>query len=490
MVQLEPEAKIPRQSAAPTLLERLWSPIDIASLVVFRMAFGLLMLWEVWRYFDMGWIKRYYIDPQFFFTYFGFDWVRPWPGDGMYIHFAAMGLFAIFIAIGFLYRLSATLFFLGFTYVFLLDKTNYLNHFYLISLISFLMIFMPAHRAFSIDARLRPSLRADTVPAWTRGLLLFQLAVPYLYGGIAKINADWLAGEPLTTWLSGDDWFQSLSKIFKPEAIIFVLSFGGMMYDLCIVPLLLWKRTRFFAVIWTLAFHLINSQMFSIGVFPWFMIAATTLFLEPDWPRRLFAWFNSSTGGATLERDREGVLSLKASRPVALGRGQLAVNGALAIYVAVQVLVPLRHHLYPGPVVWTEEGHRFSWRMKLRDKEANVRFIAYSPITGKSWTVSHRKYLTSRQRQKMPIRPDMIHQFSRFLAEKIEEQGKGPVEIRVEAMVSVNGKEMCPMIDSTIDLSREPITLAPARWILMPRENLMQGTAMADAEGEEVRSEE
>ena len=484
------EAINPARDLSPSPLERLWAPIDIASLVVFRIAFGLLMLWEVCRYFDAGWIKRYYIEPQFFFTYFGFDWVRPWPGDGMYFHFAALGVFALFIAIGFLYRISALLFFLGFTYVFLLDKTNYLNHFYLISLISFLMIFMPAHRAFSIDAWLRPSLASNTVPAWTRGLLLFQLAMPYIFGGIAKINPDWLAGEPLATWLSGEGWFKALAKIFKPEAIIFALCYGGMIYDLFIVPLLLWKRTRIFAVIWTITFHLINSQIFSIGVFPWFMIAATTLFLRPDWPRRLVARFGKSKGDAGNPAGLGCDLPLVRPLPVVVTRSHRAVTLALGIYVAVQILVPLRHHLYPGPVMWTEEGHRFSWRMKLRDKESKVRFIAYSPATGRMWDVNYRKFLTPRQRQKMPIRPDMIHQFSRFLAEKIESQGEGLVEIRVEAMVSVNGKEMCPMIDSTIDLSREPITLAPAQWILMPGENLQQGAAMADADGEEVRSVE
>jgi vitamin K-dependent gamma-carboxylase len=156
------------RQVAKRFVTRLFAPVDIASLVYFRVAFGAIMLWEVWRYFDHGWIKRYYIDPLFHFKYYGFDWVRPWPGDGMYLHFYVLGALAICVAVGLFYRVSTTLFFLGFTYIFLLDKTNYLNHFYLISLISLIMIFVPAHKAFSLDALLRPKIRSDSAPTWAR----------------------------------------------------------------------------------------------------------------------------------------------------------------------------------------------------------------------------------------------------------------------------------------------------------------------------------
>ncbi|MHC4108371.1 MAG: HTTM domain-containing protein, partial [Planctomycetota bacterium] len=160
---------------ARELISRLFDPVDIASLVLFRIMFGAIMLWEVWRYFDHGWIRRYYIEPVFHFKYYGFGWVKAWPGDGMYWHFVAMGLLAAFILSGFLYRLSTALFFLAFTYVYLLDQARYLNHFYLVSLISFLMIFVPAHRALSIDAWLRPGIRRDITPAWSIWILRAQM---------------------------------------------------------------------------------------------------------------------------------------------------------------------------------------------------------------------------------------------------------------------------------------------------------------------------
>ena len=123
-----------------SLATRLFQPVDVASLAVFRMMFGAILFWEVWRYFDNDWIRRYYIDTEFFFKYFGFSWVQPWPGDWMYVHFVAVGVSALCVMLGLFYRISSLLLFLGFTYWFLLDQARYLNHFYLTSLLCFLMI--------------------------------------------------------------------------------------------------------------------------------------------------------------------------------------------------------------------------------------------------------------------------------------------------------------------------------------------------------------
>ncbi len=139
-------------AASRTLIERLFEPVDAGLLVFFRIAFGLLMAWEASRYltsrFHAGdWIERLYLRPEVLFKYYGFEWVAPWPGDGMYYHFWGLGILGLLIAAGCFYRVAMALFFVGFTYIFLQDQAAYLNHFYLISLISFLMIFLPLNRA-------------------------------------------------------------------------------------------------------------------------------------------------------------------------------------------------------------------------------------------------------------------------------------------------------------------------------------------------------
>jgi vitamin K-dependent gamma-carboxylase len=266
---------------------RLLEPVDISFLVFFRVVFGGIMLWEVYRYFTHGWISRYYIEPTVYFTYYGFSWIKPWPGEGMYIHFFVLGVLAACILTGFLYRIAATLFFLGFSYVFLLDQTRYLNHFYLVSLISFLLIFLPAHRALSIDALLRPKLRSKTTPAWTLWLLRTQVGIAYFFGGVAKLNSDWFHGEPMRTWLFPLTKLPLFGPLFQKEWVVYNFVFGGLLLDLFVVPLLLWRRTRPYAFLAAVLFNLLNAIIFQIGIFPWFMLGATLIFFPPDLMRRI-----------------------------------------------------------------------------------------------------------------------------------------------------------------------------------------------------------
>jgi hypothetical protein len=151
-------------NAQQTFLRRLcaavFKPVDISFLIFFRILFGGIMLWEVCRYFTHDWITRYYVDPVVTFTYYGFSLGEALAGRGMYFHFFVLGLAAACVMAGFLYRIAAPVFFLAFTYSFLLDQTRYLNHLYLVCLISFLMCFLPAERAGSVDALLRPGIRS------------------------------------------------------------------------------------------------------------------------------------------------------------------------------------------------------------------------------------------------------------------------------------------------------------------------------------------
>ncbi len=441
------------------IAKRLFAPIDVASIVVFRVAFGLIALWEVGRYFDNRWIKSFYIDPKFYFAYPGFEWVQPWPGDGMHYHFLALAIVAALITVGLFYRIATVLFWLGFTYVFLLDQTRYLNHFYLVSLMSFLMIFMPAHRARSLDCVRRPSLRSDTVPAWTLLLLRLQLGLVYFYGGVAKINGDWLRGEPMRDWLASRSDFPLVGAFFTQEWCVYGFTYGGLFFDLLVFPGLLWSRSRPFFVVVCLMFHLTNVFLFNIGIFPWFMIAATTLFFRPDWPRRACFMFSPV---ATAPPDP--TVDDHVPAPVAFCPSRLVV-ALLAIYVAIQVVVPLRHFVYPGLVHWNEAGHLFSWHMKLRDKSGAVKVKAFSPSERKTFQVRLSRYLTKKQVRKMSGRPEMLLQFAHHLAAEYRSRGYADIEIYVDARVSLNGRERQHLVDPERDLAQ--VTSSQWRdWVL------------------------
>lgn len=449
------------------MVARLFAPVDISSLVVFRIAFGMIMLWEIWRYLNYGWIADLYIDPLYNFPYHGFEWVKPLPGIWMHGVFYALGLLAVFIGLGLWYRLSAALFWLGFTYVFLLEKGHYLNHLYLACLVSFLMIFVPAHRSFSMDARRNPTLRSDAVPMWALALLVLQFSVVYIYGGLAKINGDWLRGEPMRTWLAHETHLPIIGRWVTEEWMVYTISYGGLFLDLFAVPLLLWKRTRWYAVAALIIFHRLNAEMFSIGIFPTFAIAAIILFLPPDLPRRIATSFQHSHVRLRATRAASAGNSDNASHLTFMQRPaiQRATVVFVVVYAAIQLLVPLRHFLYPGNPGWTDEGDRFAWRMMLHSKVGEIAFGITDPISGETWAVDPADYLTREQERYLVGQPDMILQFSHFLADQWRIDGHPNVEVRAFANVSLNGRERAPLVDPTVDLAAEEPSIMPAEWI-------------------------
>jgi vitamin K-dependent gamma-carboxylase len=427
--------------------ERLFQPIENTVLAFFRVVFGGIMLWEVWRYFEYGWVDEYFVDVPFMFKYFGFGWVLALPGDGPVYLFYAVAVLSACIMVGFLYRLVMPLFFITFSYVFLLDQTHYLNHFYLVSLFSFLMIFLPLNHTLSVDAWLRPGMRTRVAPAWTLWTLRGQMAVAYIGGGIAKLNLDWLRGEPMRLWMSERTYFPILGQWFTEEPLVYLFSYGGLLLDLLVVPLILWRRTRLFALALAITFHLSNSQLFGIGIFPYFSIAATLIFLPWEW----FAAVRDALG------TRLALPEMTATPPST----QRLILGVLGAYFVFQVLFPLRHFFYPGNVSWTEEGHKFAWHMRLRDKAADARFFVTTDATTQEVMLSD--YLRPRQISQMSDRPEMLLQFAHYLR---DQHGGDGVEVRASVLASLNNRAPQLLVDPSVDLGQQREDIFTADWLL------------------------
>ncbi len=441
---------------------RLFAEVDIATLVFFRIVFAASILTEVIKHLGGGWIKAYYIDPVVHFTFFGFGWVRPVPDEWLYVIVWAIGAFALLMLFGAFYRISAIMVFLGWTYMFLLDQATYRNHYYLLSLMALLMIFIPAHRALSIDAWLRPKLRIDTAPKWSLWLLRAQVGVVYFFAGVAKVNPDWLSGEPIRAIFTEREHGALIGLLFANPWFVYAFVWGGMLFDLLVVPGLLWRRTRNVAFLAAVGFHLINALVLvKVGVFPWFMLLATTLFLHPSWSRLGGLW-KSWNKHHTAQRSQPS----GSTPPARLDTAQKVTLGLLSIYMTIQILLPLRQHLYPGPTAWTHQGHRWSWRMKLDHKvPVEIRFVTINPDTGISSEIPAARMLPPWQRWVMATKPDMILQFAHYCYQR-QKAGGYDYEIRAHITVSLNGREPQLLIDPNVDLAKVERNLWPAKWIL------------------------
>lgn len=444
-----------------SLQRRLLEPRDAASLAAFRFLFGTILSVSSARFLWNGWVDRFYVRPTFFFKYWGFEWVQVLPEPWMTVAYVSMTVLAAFVAVGFLYRISIVGLFVSFTYVELIDVTNYLNHYYLVSLLALLMCFLPLNRAYSVDAWLRRRRLEPIVPAWMVYLLRFQIGIVYFYAGIAKLQPDWLIhAQPLGIWLAARTETPLIGAALTWPAMPHIMSWAGFLNDTLIVPFLMWRKTRPYAFATVVFFHFCTHLLFVIGVFPFLMVSGATLFFDADWPRRLARRvqqpFGNSTPPASAPIDGGGTVA---------GRWSTTAAVAIAAYCIVQAVTPLRAYLYPGDVLWHEQGMRYSWRVMVREKNGSIRYRVRWRGATRDVQVSPSRYLTSHQEREMSGQPDLILQLARRIARDFEGRGHEDVEVRADAIVSLNGRRAAPMLDPDVDLARQRDTVAIMPWI-------------------------
>lgn len=440
----------------------IYKPISIAPLVTFRVLFGFIMLVSVLRFIFNGWVETQYLLPKFFFPYYGLEWITPLGEFGTYALFSLMVIAAIGVMIGYFYRVSSVLFFLAFTYVELIDKTNYLNHYYFVSLVSLLMIFLPAHRSFSIDVIRKPSLKTGNIHSWCILIIQLQLALVYFYAGAAKLNYDWLVEAlPLRIWLPPHSHLPVVGSLMDDLWVAYFFSWFGAIYDLSIPFFLFYRKTRPYAYLAVIVFHILTWLLFPIGMFPFIMILATTIFFSTDFHQKLIERLSVVLQNLKIYikvKDVGAKVTYQAVSPWVLG--------FLAIILFVQVVLPWRYLLYPGNLFWNEQGYRFSWRVMLMEKAGYTIFHVKDPATGKVWEAYAHDYLTPMQEKQMSTQPDMILQYAHFLEQEYMKKGIGDPEIRAEAYVTLNGKGSRLLIDPTVDLTLENDGFHHKKWIL------------------------
>src|SRR6218665_486188 len=435
--------------------DKLNEPVDAASLAFFTITFPLIILFTQLRFLQKGWVDELYVKPQFFFKYYGFHWVKALPGNWIYIPWVAMIICLVLVIIGKYYRAAIITFFVLFSYTELLDLTNYLNHYYLITLLSFLLIFLPMNVSFSLDAKRWK--QPATVPRWTVAVLRLQIGLVYFFAGLSKIKYDWLVcAEPLKIWLGACQNIPVTGKWLAMPLTAYAFSWIGMCFDLTAPFLLLNKKTRPYEYIIIVVFHLITCWLFYIGVFPLVMAGAALIFFSPAFHRNILEKI------FPLPSEKHA----KASGCFSFSANKKACIIFFALYFLWQGLMPLRHLLYEGNVLWTEQGFRYSWNVMLMEKDGYAEFYAEDQLTGERYIEYPKKYLTPLQEKMMSAQPDMILQCGRFVSAQYRDKLRHPVAVYVDSYVSLNQKEGQTFIDPNADLSKEEDSFAGKKWIL------------------------
>ncbi|HLV38059.1 HTTM domain-containing protein [Xanthomarina sp.] len=414
----------------------LFKHIDNSSLIVFRIIFGLLCFLESVGAIYTGWIKRTLIDPEFTFSFIGLEFLQPLPGNWMYAYYAIMGLFGLCIMLGYKYRFSAIMFTLMWAATYFMQKASYNNHYYLLILLSAFMVFLPANRYYSIDAKNNPNIKQLSMPNWCRLVFIFQMLIVYTYGSLAKFYPGWLDTSFIEIIMKGKQHYFLVGDLLQQKWMHYFLAYGGILFDGLIIPLLLYKPTRKWAFFASIFFHLFNSFVFQVGIFPYLSLSFALFFFEPETIHRIFLRKKPfySLNEVLIPSYRNALITLG------------------AIYFIIQIALPIRHHFIKDDVLWTEEGHRLSWRMMLRAKQGFAVYKVVNKQTQKPTNINLHDYLTNKQIHLVSSKPDAIWQFSQRLKDSYAKKGED-VSVYVDCKVKINGGPLKRLIDPDVDIA-------------------------------------
>ena len=415
------------------------------SLAAVRVVVGLGATTSAVRLVAYGWIDTLVAGPVHRLTYPGLAWV-PRPGHGLAIVLACcLALAGLAVAVGWRTRASAVVLLISFVWLELADATNYLNHYWFLTLLGVLVLVGPFAATWSLDSRRRG--RRDIDPLWVL-LVRAQVGVVYVFAAIAKMHTDWLVhAMPLHLWLEGHTDRAVVGPILAMPATAHVASVAGLLFDLTIVPLLCWRRTRLGAWCVLVGFHVATWYFFPIGVFPWVMIGASTIFFAPSWPRRFLRVDTSASAPISPKSDGS--------------RRWLSLF--VCAWIALQLLVPLRHWFVAGDARWTGEGYRLAWNVLAVESSGEVVFRVTDPTTGHTEVVDPHDLLTGSQLRVAATEPELIRQVAHIVA---ADSGIDQVEVRADAWVSFNGRAPARLVDPDVDLAAEGVAWGHREWIL------------------------
>ncbi len=428
----------------------LFKQVDNTGLILFRAVFGLLIATEAFGAIFTGWVRRTLVEPPFTFNFIGFDFLQYLQGDLMYYYFALMGVFGIFVMLGYKYRFSMLAYALMWTGAYLMQKSSYNNHYYLMMLLCWIMAFLPANRWFSVDAKLNPKFKNPAMPQWVLLVLILQVWIVYTFASVAKIYPDWLNATMPAMLMSSKSDYWLIGGLLQESWVHWAIAYTGIFFDLLIVPFMLWKRTRMLGFIISVFFHLFNSIVFQIGIFPYMSIAFALFFFSPEILQKRF-----------LPKKK-----LYTSDEVIVPKYKNLILCVFSVYFLFQLGLPLRHWVFKDDVLWTEEGHRLSWRMMLRSKNGSLIVWVKDKKTEVKSRYDYSKLLGVKQNAAVKTKPDLMWQLAHKI-KTVEAEKGNDVAVFMESMIRVNEGEYYPFIDPNVDLAAEEWhPLKHSNWIL------------------------
>ena len=422
------------------------SPLPLG---LFRIFLGIILFIQTFSFIQSDFVLEnlFNTEIQFKFSLFESLSVLPFPATKFLM--LLMLASTVFIAIGRSFKIACGFYFLSFTYFWLLDKSYFNNHYYFISLLTFLLLFTNADAWGGSKSKKR-----ETIPYWHPFILKAQIFLVFFIAGINKINPYWLLEhQPMKHILETKASVSSIPWV-SSEFIIGFMSWGGMLFDLFIIPLIWYKKTRKYAFIVYVLFNLINFWLFhnigEIGIFPFLLLACAILFIDVEFLKRKFKFLGKKKTQAkkNTSKDNKRILTL------------------ISIYFLIQLIIPFRHYLYTDYVDWTGEGQRFSWRMKIMYKASDIKFFLYDSTTQNKMEINYRSFLTAKQYTNLIYYPDFIPTLAKYIKNEGIKKGFTDTKVVADFNIGFMGHPFQSIVNPNTDLSElNCSTIKHSKWI-------------------------
>jgi len=429
----------------------LFKPVSPVTLGVFRIGFGVIMLFQFYHIQD--YFFNYLMASKYFIKYDFFEWVPTASIEQLRLVFNLAIVSTFLFTIGLFTRFFSFVVFILWTYLFLMDQGHNNNHYYLIGMFLFFMSFVQSDQWGSVRNFFKPS---KLIPQWNYLVFKGLIFILYFYGAIAKINMDWLRGYPLRYWLHGRTSFgETIQTFLEYEYTALFFSYYGLIFDLVVGFALFHKKYRFYILPFLIPFHISNHFLWPIGVFPWLSIFVTILFFE-DKVDKLFKY---NVSGHEVFRQKN----------------KKVIKWFLVTFFVVQILFPLRGFLYGGRVNWHGYGEFFSWHMMLADKQGAVRIRIHDQNDVYLGEVAIEQYVNDRQLYKLVYIPKTFVPFCKYIEKEILSDKRNKtitdVKIYVDAFKTINNRPFARVIDPTVDLTAVEYSVFKKGEYILPFKN-------------------
>ena len=433
-------------------------PVDSRMLGLYRIGYGLFMVYTMLNYFRIELVKKMFVEPHLNFSYDYLYWIKPLPESVMNVIIGLLAGLAVCISLGLFFKWSCRIFALGYAYIFLIDKSIYNNHIYLFILLAILLSFTDADNTFTLK---RIKHKFEFIPQWQVLILQFQIVIVYFYGGLAKLTKDWLIEcQPARTVVAQFPDDGVWSHWLKTDAVVYIINYGGVFIDLG-APLLLWyKPLRRWAIFVFIAFNALNSRIFSdIGIFPYVMLVSLFLFYEVSelpWLSSLLRrlGFDPGTERSVNRKGRNGLSRLK----------MYGIGG----YFVFQLLFPFRGHFLPNDLDYTTIGNRFSWRMKVDTRKViRAEYTISSPDFPSPVPVEIQTFINDVQINNLTMDPRSVLDFGKFIHQEAIKYDTRDPEVYANIEVEYNGRSPQKFVDPAANLAKmnySPFKLLP--WVV------------------------